>query len=416
MNGNETRRDPNRDRREIKKKKDRRLNPGTIATNVASSLIEDAARSAIKSIGTILLNSLSNQIIIYDNMYMYSEVNLLLYEMNPEKYMANMIPDRSTNKELSEGARYFIKCDSKNFMSVHSIVNKDKNYDSRKVIITFYGPSRRHYRAQFIAKAMNFVPKGCVNISNVGYWGYQNTIPTHSFDHIVMDNASKKRIIEGLINWKNSKDWYEKHYLVHKIGLLLYGDPGTGKSSIVRAIAAMFNASIHTVDAKSLSQRSPIEVLNRLRSKDGINILLFEDLDLLLGKVNPRKELDIGTGVNPVVNSTDDGIPKDEGADAEHMMNIFFQILDGVYSAPNTIYIATTNCIEKLDKALIRPGRFDIQEELKYFEKDKALEYIKLMGYNEGVLDILMSDETYPIQPAKLQSMVMGYRSTLNGK
>ena len=86
-----------------------------------------------------------------------------------------------------------------------------------------------------------------------------------------------------------------------------------------------------------------------------------------------------------------------------------FQLLDGVFSTDNTIYVATTNYIDRLDSALIRYGRFDIQEELKYFDYEHALEFVGMFGYGEDLLTEI--DIQYPVQPAYLQSRIMDYRS-----
>lgn len=83
--------------------------------------------------------------------------------------------------------------------------------------------------------------------------------------------------------------------------------------------------------------------------------------------------------------------------------------MDGIYSVENVIYIATTNYIDRLDKGLIRPGRFDIQLEIPLFDKALALKMCQKFGYGEELLDYLAVE--YPIQPAKLQSMIMGIKA-----
>jgi hypothetical protein len=91
--------------------------------------------------------------------------------------------------------------------------------------------------------------------------------------------------------------------------------------------------------------------------------------------------------------------------------NLVFQMLDGNYSTDDTIYIATTNHIERLDKALIRYGRFDIQEEIKCFDKELTMKFLNQFGYGEGFFNKYLTDDDLPIQPAKLQAMIMKHRS-----
>lgn len=83
-----------------------------------------------------------------------------------------------------------------------------------------------------------------------------------------------------------------------------------------------------------------------------------------------------------------------------------------MYSTDDTIYVATTNYKDRIDSALIRYGRFDIQEELNYFNKYNAVKCVKILGYNENILDSMNLE--YPVQPAYLQSKVMEYRANCN--
>ena len=80
----------------------------------------------------------------------------------------------------------------------------------------------------------------------------------------------------------------------------------------------------------------------------------------------------------------------------------------------DTIFIATTNYKDKLDPALIRYGRFDIQIEMTKFDETRALQFLSLFGYGKKELEKL--DITYPIAPATLQSKVLEYRANRGKK
>ena len=210
----------------------------------------------------------------------------------------------------------------------------------------------------------------------------------------VLSEEVKHRIIDGLNNWKSSRGWYEKHQLVHKIGVFLYGKPGTGKSTVAKAISTMFeNAPILTIDPNNIM--SSINGILKMRRKyDGTLIVLIEDFDMFFKSREELENIELDIGMKK---------QKDTN------QNAIFQLLDGVYSTENTIYIATTNYKDSIDSALIRYGRFDIQEELNYFGYNEALKAIKLLGYDEQVLNKL--GLKYPVQPSLLQSMVMEYRA-----
>ena len=92
--------------------------------------------------------------------------------------------------------------------------------------------------------------------------------------------------------------------------------------------------------------------------------------------------------------------------------NLMFQILDGMYSTEETIYIATTNHIERIDPAMIRHGRFDIQEELKPFDEERSIKFLKLFGLNENFFKSNIEGKyDMPIQPSKLQAIIMEDRA-----
>lgn len=190
------------------------------------------------------------------------------------------------------------------------------------------------------------------------------------------------------------------HQLVYKIGVFLYGDPGTGKSTIARAISEMFSrAPILVMDINNIMQsiRSIIKMRERYK---GTIIVLIEDIDMYFPKQ-----------VDHIDNEQDNPDPNKEAEERTNKINqnAIFQLLDGVYSTDDTIYIATTNYKDKLDSALIRCGRFDIQERLSNLTEDGAKKKVQLLGYDASVLRELNIE--YPVQPALLQSKIMEYRA-----
>ena len=156
----------------------------------------------------------------------------------------------------------------------------------------------------------------------------------HSFDNIVLDEKVKQNIINGLVNWDKSKNWYDEHQLVYKIGVFLYGKPGTGKSTVAKAISSMFgNAPILTIDLNDI-MKSVNGILKMRKKYDGTIVVLIEDFDMYFKSREEIENVEIGL---------------DQKKQKDFNQNAIFQLLDGVYSTNDTIYVATTNYKDRID-------------------------------------------------------------------
>jgi ATP-dependent 26S proteasome regulatory subunit len=364
-----------------------------ITTGVAVSIGATAISSAIQ-----IIKGLKSSVIDvgeWDNAY--NNINKMIYKLDPDTFIKHRTP--TTNKEFYElcsDTTYFVKVNRGNYIKVESYKNKSEKtyYPEPRLKLIFYGRDRYKIREKFLKDALKITDDKHIRVQFLNEFDVTcDTIP-HDFSNIILDDEVKERIVSGLKSWNKSKEWYENHQLVHKIGVFLYGKPGTGKSTVAKAISSMFgNAPILTIDPANI-MNSINKILKMRKKYDGTIIVLIEDFDMFF---KSREETE---GVELDIESK---------KQKDNNQNAVFQLLDGIYSTENTIYVATTNYKERIDAALIRYGRFDIQEELDYFEKDMALECVKLLGYDESVLNGLNLE--YPVQPAYLQSKIMEFRS-----
>lgn len=367
-----------------------------IVTGVAVSLGVTAVTSTFQIIKSLKTSTID--IGEWDNSY--NNINKMLYKLNPETYIKQRMP--TTNKdfyELSTDISYFISLKNKNYIKVETYQNKsDKSYyPEHRLKIQFFGKERYKHRAEFLSNALRITDDKHIRVQYLNEYEISCDVIPHSFDNIVLDEKVKQNIINGLVNWDKSKNWYDEHQLVHKIGVFLYGKPGTGKSTVAKAISSMFgNAPILTIDLNDI-MKSVNGILKMRKKYDGTIVVLIEDFDMYFKSREEIENVEIGL---------------DQKKQKDFNQNAIFQLLDGVYSTNDTIYVATTNYKDRIDSALIRYGRFDIQEELNYFSKDDAAKCVELLGYNEKVLDSMNLE--YPVQPAYLQSKIMEYRANCN--
>lgn len=367
-----------------------------IVTGVAVSLGVTAVTSTFQIIKSIKTSTID--IGEWDNSY--NNINKMLYRLNPETYIKHRTP--TTNKdfyELSTDISYFISLKNKNYIKVETYQNKSEKsyYPEHRLKIQFFGKERYKNRAEFLRNALRITDDKYIRVQYLNEYEISCDVIPHSFNNIVLDKKVKQNIVNGLVNWDKSKNWYDEHQLVHKIGVFLYGKPGTGKSTVAKAISSMFgNAPILTIDPNNI-MNSVNGILKMRKKYDGTIVVLIEDFDMYFKSREEIENVEIGL---------------DQKKQKDFNQNAIFQLLDGVYSTDDTIYVATTNYKDRIDSALIRYGRFDIQEELTYFNKDDATKCVKLLGYNENVLDSLKLK--YPVQPAYLQSKIMEYRANRN--
>jgi chaperone BCS1 len=135
-------------------------------------------------------------------------------------------------------------------------------------------------------------------------------------------------------------------------GYLLYGPPGTGKTSLVSALAAKSGMSIYIVNLSEFNVRTLKTAMNEVPEN---SLILFEDIDCMkagnrrddLSELRERQHSAAGTEKTDVADRF--------GVTLSGLLNV----LDGVHAPANVVYVMTTNKVEALDPALLRPGRID---------------------------------------------------------
>ena len=156
----------------------------------------------------------------------------------------------------------------------------------------------------------------------------------------------------------NNRRWYQEKGVPYTLGLLLSGPPGTGKSSLIKALAKDTNR--HVINVK-LSETTTVNQINELFYSSQVQvvqngekksyeiptdrrIIVLEDIDCLTDLVLDR---------------ADTAAMAPQASTGMHALNlsILLNILDGILEQPGRILFMTSNFPDKLDKALVRPGR-----------------------------------------------------------
>lgn len=186
------------------------------------------------------------------------------------------------------------------------------------------------------------------------------------FSTVVLDEAVKKNLLEDMRDYLHpyTRRWYSNRGIPYRRGYLLFGPPGTGKSSLSFAIAGYFKLKIYIVSLNSLAMNE--ENLGTLFSELPKQcVVLLEDIDTA-GLTHTRQtstqddeEAKPKIPQAPGTTTTNPANPPTTNG-GRISLSALLNIIDGVAATEGRILIMTTNHLEKLDAALIRPGRVDM--------------------------------------------------------
>lgn len=165
---------------------------------------------------------------------------------------------------------------------------------------------------------------------------------------------SNELIFNSVSKFLDSKNLYERNGIPYKKGILLHGTPGSGKSSIVYAIAHEYNMSIYKISALNMIDDQFIAAIKSIPPK---NILLIEDIDTIKSLHSRKNDLNEKIIENVQICLDFDKINPNKNNTIN--LETVLHALDGYIYLHECIIIFTSNDVSKLDEALLRPGRID---------------------------------------------------------
>jgi ATP-dependent 26S proteasome regulatory subunit len=206
-----------------------------------------------------------------------------------------------------------------------------------------------------------------------------------------------------------NKRWYDEKGIPYTLGILLSGPPGTGKTSTIKCIANETNRHIFNINLNHDITKKQLENLffneNVLVSSEGIGnkpahicipleqrIYVLEDIDCQSNLVLDRE-------------FNTNNVKSNDAIDLSFLLNL----LDGVLENPGRIVIMTSNYPDRLDRALIRPGRIDIISCFDYCSHKTIIDMIEFfydIKMNHQDKDKIKSLNEFNITPAELSKIM----------
>ena len=202
-----------------------------------------------------------------------------------------------------------------------------------------------------------------------------------SLDTLYLRKADMDKLLTSLDQFRNKKEMLESLGLPNKLNILLYGEPGTGKSTAIQAVATYLARDIYYLDLKNAVTNQDLQTMFEYVNKNVQNggIIVIEDIDAMTDVVLKR-EGSSEARVNQLISSGDANLS------LEYLLNI----LQGTLTLDDSIFIVTTNHIDHLDPAFYRDGRFDVKIELKLADHFQ-IQSIYQKFLNRRIPDVLLA-------------------------
>lgn len=193
-------------------------------------------------------------------------------------------------------------------------------------------------------------------------------------DTICGNKENISKVIKKIDFFLNNKQWYTDRGISYKLNLLLYGDPGCGKSSLILALASYYNKNIASID------------ISKAKLHDSINHNWFnviEDIDMQFASVMTKRDSLIQKDMlnKPInihdqvkLNATAMNAHTSNNVISANSLSNILNVLDGLNTVSGAICIITTNDISSLDSAFLRPGRMDMIIEVEPLTKEDIYE------------------------------------------
>lgn len=298
-----------------------------------------------------------------------------------------------------------------------------------------------------------------------GSWTKTSSRPSRPMETVILDAEQKSMIIRDMNEYLHpaSARWYAARGIPYRRGYLFHGPPGTGKTSLSFALAGIFGLEIYAISLQepTLTEGDLLQLFNGLPRRC---IVLLEDVDaagLLRDRASDEKNKprtkkegkqtgkqgeegkekaaaaekgdnytlkDLARELKAISTPAQRGGPhatmqQNNGAGPNRApgtgisLSGLLNAIDGVASAEGRVLIMTTNHAEKLDAALVRPGRVDRKVEFQLAAKDQIRElFVRMYAASDQVPDIeLTLTDQLPNGHMKSSSRSSSEKPKLNG-
>lgn len=247
---------------------------------------------------------------------------------------------------------------------------------------------------QMVEDAREFIKekergKTAIYINRYSNWNRLKLQHRRKISSVILKNNLQDKVLHD-VKWfiKNEK-WYLEKNIPYRRGYLLHGEPGTGKTSLVKAIAGEIKSNLYSINfSKDMSDNDFTYLMTNLPTH---SILLIEDIDFIFEK-RKKKDEDIKVSFRTLLN-----------------------VMDGVLSPEGVMIFLTTNHKEKLDKALLRAGRIDMDCYIGYSTKEQTEKLFEnFYGNTNGKAKLFSKNILKKITPSEIINHFLINKNDMN--
>jgi len=269
--------------------------------------------------------------------------------------------DDKAVKSMGYGNHYFFYNYMPFKLNMVKIDNTNNSMERDELTITVLGRSHRFFNKLFKEVKDCVIQEEKVQVYQYdpkSYWKPVISQVKRNIDTVFLDELSKSKVLNHIDDFIAKENWHVNNGLSYQTGILLYGFPGCGKTSLIKAIASYYDKPIYILSASMLYC-----IDSAILDLPENSLLLIEDIDtdIVLHKRDYPE------------NKNNEGLPVTDPMHSAPVLQLsltnlsdVLNSLDGIVAVHGRLLIATTNHVEKLDPALLRNGRFDLKVKIGY--------------------------------------------------
>lgn len=182
-------------------------------------------------------------------------------------------------------------------------------------------------------------------------WTPGHELTVRPFNSVILPVGIAESLLASAREFRSAADWYHQIGIPYRLSFLFWGSPGTGKTSLIAAMAGELKMNLYMLNlgGSGMNDEKLSNLMSEIRSD---SIIVFEDIDAAVRGRN------IAAG--------EDGT---KGVTFSGLVNA----LDGIAAREGCLIFMTTNHRDKLDPALVRPGRADVHQEFTYAAHEQVV-------------------------------------------